>query len=134
MKRTTLFLALASAVFAAPASAQDRMSDVRCLMVSNVFAKGAKEANAKQVAASAMLFYGGRVSSLSASQIQAAFALQQKQVTPANAGATMTACANAMQRSLQTLQGAAAKLAPPKKRRPGSWRGASAADGGILQA
>jgi hypothetical protein len=102
-------------LFAAPAAAQDVMSDTRCLMVSNVFSKGAKDPKAKQVAGSALLFYGGRVSNLSSAQIQAAFAAQQKLVTPANAGSIMTACANSMQRSLQMLQNSASKLTPPKR-------------------
>jgi hypothetical protein len=104
--------ALAALASVAPtqAAAQNMGSDVRCLIVSNLFAKNAKEAKARTLASSVRLFYGGRVSALSAAQIQSAVVAQQKQVTSANAGTTMNACAQSMDQALRKIQAAGQKL------------------------
>jgi len=97
------------------AAAQSVDNNARCLLVSNLFANAAKEAKAKEVANAAKLFYGGRVSALPTAQISAALAAQHKQVTPANAGSTMNACAQAMERALKNIQAASASLQPGKR-------------------
>ncbi len=97
-------LAALAIVAPVPAAAQGANSDIRCLVVSNLFAKAAKEAKAKEVASSAMLFYGGRVSALSNAQIEAGLLAQGKLVTAANAPTTMNECAQAMNRGVQKLQ------------------------------
>ena len=90
------------------------------MMVSNLFAKGAKEAKAKEVASSAMLFYGGRVSAYSNAQIEAGMVSQSKQLSPATASAAMNECAQAMNRALQKIQGVGQKIqaSAPKPAQP----------------
>jgi hypothetical protein len=112
----TIFTAAAALVALAPAQAvaQNTANDVRCLIVSNVFAKSAKEAKAKELANSAMLFYAGRVSSLSNAQIEAGLSAQQKEVNATNAGPTMKACASAIDGALKNISAVGQKLQPPK--------------------
>ena len=101
-------------VTAAPGSSQTVDQNVRCLLVSNLFDNNAKEGQAKNVAAASKLFYAGRVSTLSAAQIQSAMAAQGKQLTPANAAATMSTCAQGMERALKAIQSAGQRLQKPK--------------------
>ena len=103
---SALSIALAAATVPAAAEAQSVADDVRCLMVSNVFAKAATEAKAKQIAQSAKLFYGGRASQLSMGDLKEAMAAQQARIDAANAGETMKACAQAMDKSLKSIQSA----------------------------
>ena len=109
-----IFVALAALAAMGPAQAlaQDSNSDIRCLLVSNVFSKSAKEAKAKELANSAKLFYAGRVSALSAAQMEAGFVSQEKAVTPQNAAATMNACAQAIDRAFKNIQTVGSKLQP----------------------
>ena len=106
-------LALLASLGATGAHAQS-VDNVRCLLASNLFANGAKEAKAKTLANAARLFYAGRVSALPGAQVQAGLTSQQKLLTPANAGTTMTACAQNMDRALKTLQAASQKQQPAK--------------------
>ncbi len=105
-------VALAIAVAATPAAlgAQGGGDDVRCLMVSNIFAKSTKEPKAKQIAQSAKLFYGGRASQLAAADLEAAMVAQKDRIAAANAGALMNACAQAMDQSLKIIQSTGQKL------------------------
>ena len=112
IKAAALLLAASLAVTGAEAQGMD--ANVRCLLASNLFANGSKDAKAKTLANAARLFYAGRISALPAAQIQAALASQQKLLTPANAGPTMTACAQGMDRALKSLQAAGQKLQPQK--------------------
>jgi hypothetical protein len=86
------------------ASAQGSASDVRCLLVSNAFANGANDVKAKEIARSARLFYGGRLSTRESAGLRREFAAQQKQLTPANAGPVMNSCAKEMTRRLEALE------------------------------
>lgn len=112
MKRSyfSFAFALLASVGAAEASAQGMDMNVRCLLVSNAFANAAKDAKAKEVANAAKLFYGGRVSTLPGAQLQASLLAQQKQISPANVGTTMTACAQNMDRALKTIQAAGQRI------------------------
>jgi hypothetical protein len=62
-----------------------------------------------------MLFYGARVSALPAAQIQSMLSTQAKLINPKSAAATMTVCAQSMERSLKTLQALSAQLQSSKK-------------------
>jgi hypothetical protein len=112
-------LTLAFVAFAGAAStqvlAQERVSDARCLLVSNIFANSAKEAKARSLASSARLFYGGRVSALPNARIQTEMLAQQKQVTAANAAATMNACSRGMDQALRNIQAVGQKLQQPAR-------------------
>jgi hypothetical protein len=79
------------------------------MLLSNVFSQQAKEPKTKQLASTAMLFYGARVSSHPSEQIKAAIGAQNQKMTPAEAGLAMTQCARAMESSLKTLQSIAAQ-------------------------
>lgn len=107
------FIALAAG-FAAPSSAQDKASDVRCMLVSNVFANNGKDPQAKQFASAANLFYSGRVSALPSATISTALAAEAKQLTTANAAPIMNACAERMTESLKQLQTLGAELQEKK--------------------
>lgn len=52
---------LASALLPSPAAAQSIDEDIRCMVLSNVFAKGAKDAVPREAAANSLLYYLGRV-------------------------------------------------------------------------
>jgi hypothetical protein len=107
MNKLIIALAVGSAVILSGAAvAQPAVSDARCLVVSNIFANGAKDPKAKDIANSARLFYGGRLSARNNARVEREIATQMKQITGANAGPIMNACAQAMSRSLATLEAA----------------------------
>ena len=107
-------IAIGFSSIAAPSLAQNAASDVRCMLVSNVFANNDKNPQAKQVASAASLFYSGRVSALPNAAIQSAVATEAKQLTAANAAPTMTACAQRMTGALQQLQKLGGKIQQKK--------------------
>lgn len=115
MSPATSIIALALCTFAAPALAQSAASDVRCMLVSNVFAKNDKNPQAKQIASAAGLFYSGRVSALPKATIQSALAAEVKELTPANAAPAMTSCAQRMSQALQQLQTLGTELQQKKR-------------------
>jgi hypothetical protein len=114
--RTTFWIAATCAfLLAGKASAQGTASDVRCLVVSNAYAKGANDPKAQEIAKSARLFYGGRLSMRDVGGIGRELAAQQKQITPANAGPIMNSCAQEMSRSLGALEAVGRPQQPGKK-------------------
>jgi hypothetical protein len=107
---------------AAPAVAQDPGSDVRCLLVSNVFARIEADATRKQLAqASAVYFTGRAAARLSPAQIKAQIVAQSKSVDKTTGGPIMTACAKRFQQDQRMMQAIGQDLqktkalAPPKK-------------------
>ena len=113
--RSVLLVALvAGAVGAAPARAQS-INDVRCVLVSNAFAKSAKDQNAKRMAEGSLYFYFGRIAGrLNDAQLRSQFLAQQKTLTARNATATMQACFANAQRSVKAAMNVAQQLAPRK--------------------
>lgn len=93
-----------TAILPQPAAAQGRPSDVQCLLVSNLFANGAKDLQAKQLATTSSLFYAGRVSHLPDARIRAAIAGLPKQLDAKATGMLMNSCAQAMRASVSKLQ------------------------------
>jgi len=88
---------------------------VRCFVLSNAFAKQAKDAGGRQLAAASMAFYMGRLDGRAdpktiAENVRRVGAA----IDPKAAGALMSACANHMGRSEQALQTAIRALAPKK--------------------
>ena len=106
LSAAALFSLLAVPAFA-PATAQGRVNDVQCLLVSNLYATQAKEPKAKQIATSSASFYAGRVSQLANGRLRAAMIAQDKQINPQNAGAFMNSCAQAMTASMTSIQAVA---------------------------
>lgn len=92
---------------ATSAQAQTVPSDVRCLMLSNIFAKEGGDARSKEAAAQSLLFYIGRLDGRATTQvISAAMRAQRSTINSTNASADMTACAARLQRAQQTIQAA----------------------------
>ena len=104
-----------TAFAAAPAFAQG-INDVRCLLVSNLFAKAAKDPKQKTVAEISKYYYLGRIQGrLNAAQLKAQALVQVKSLTPKTAGAAMTACAKQLQASARSVEATLSQAAPKKK-------------------
>lgn len=98
-----------------PVFAQSVPDDVRCLLLSNGFAKSAKEERAKQIAAETLIFYVGRLDGRAASQvITDAMRGQASSIDPKTAGPEMTACAARVARAKQAIQALGRNAAPAK--------------------
>ena len=104
MKPLTIALAATLLVTSGAAAAQSA-SDAGCILVSNAFARGAKEADQQKTAEATLYFYLGRVSdTMTATQLKALFDQQSKTLTDATAGNVMNNCVKAIQTKLQLLQ------------------------------
>ena len=119
MKFTSRSLA-ASAVLtallaAAPAGAQPS-NDVKCLLVSNLFTKAAKDPKARTAAEASKLYFLGRIHGrLNAAQLKAELLAQQKTITPKNAGVVMNACARQMESGIKMVQSVTQQITPKRK-------------------
>jgi hypothetical protein len=122
MKFTRIALAAALVMTSGAATAQSA-TDAGCILVSNAFAKDAKDPKAQQAAQAALYFYLGRVSdSTSAAQLKALFEAQSKTINETNAGPMMNKCVQAIQSKFQLLQSLGGKPAPaaaPQKKPEG---------------
>ena len=121
MKALSILTATALLATGGAAAAQTA-SDAQCIVVSNVFAGQAKDANAKKIAEASVYFYLGRISNqMTAAQLKTLLDAQAKTLTQANAGPTMGKCAAAIQAKVEMLKSlsAAAKPAPAKPAQPG---------------
>lgn len=87
----------------APALAQSAPADMKCFIVSNMFAKSATDERAKEAAAKASFFYLGRLAGTAAA-VEAAIDAQGKTITPQNAGPQMQACAQSVEQKVRELQ------------------------------
>ncbi|WP_010217884.1 hypothetical protein [Sphingomonas sp. PAMC 26621] len=104
-----LSLVLSLALLPAAASAQTPTADpdVRCLLVSNVFAEKEPDAKKKQVAILTVTYYLGRVDAkLSPEKFRSAVVAVGKEPLGKDIATTMTNCA----RALQTKQVATAEM------------------------
>jgi hypothetical protein len=99
-------IGLATALLAASGAAgAQSATDARCLLLSNAFANGAKDENAKKAAEVAGYFYLGRISEhATAAQLKPVLERESKSITDANAGAQMTSCVKAIQDKVQLVQ------------------------------
>jgi hypothetical protein len=110
-----LALLVAGGLAAAPAPAAAQSADVKCLLVSNLYSKAAKEPKARQVAEAAKFFYLGRVHGrLGEPQLKAQMQALQKVITAKNSGSTMTTCARGMEAAVAAIQRAGQQAAPRK--------------------
>jgi hypothetical protein len=111
---TTAVPASAPKTNAAPTAVLS-VNDVRCLLASNIFAKGANDDKAKRVAEAGAYFYLGRIDGrFKADQLKAALVAQRKTITNANASAIMSVCARYMAESSKALQDLSAQLIKAK--------------------
>ena len=115
MKTTPIALAAALLASAVPAAAQTA-TEARCIVLSNVFAKEGKDANAQKLAEVSLYFYLGRVGpQASTAQLKALLDQQARTITDANAGTLMGECVKTVQAKLQLLSNVAAQAQPAAK-------------------
>jgi hypothetical protein len=112
MKLTRIAMAAALLMSGGAAVAQSA-TDAGCILVSNAFAKNAKDDNAKKLAEASLYFYLGRLGdSATPAQLKTLFEQQAKTITDAKAGPMMNACASKLQAKMQMLQ---SMSQPPQK-------------------
>jgi hypothetical protein len=100
----------------AAATAQSA-TDARCIILSNVFAKQAKDPATQKMAEGAMYFYLGRIGgSATAPQMKTLLDQQANTITDANAGQLMNACVKDVQTKIEMLQSVAKPAAQPQKK------------------
>ena len=118
MKAVTSILAATLLVAGTAASAQSA-TDAQCLILSNIFAKQAKDAQAQKAAEAAVYFYMGRVrDGITAAQIKTLFETAAKGISEANAGQKMSDCVKALQAKGDLLQSISPPPATPVSPRP----------------
>ena len=108
-------VAAVTIALSAPASAQ-AVSDVRCLMASNLFSKAAKDPNARKLAEAGKYFYLGRIAGrLNEQQVRTQMVAETKSLTAANAGNVMNVCAKQMESGAAMVERVGKQLATKKK-------------------
>ena len=86
--------AVATTAVAAPAQTAPADANIRCFLVSNMFAKAAKDAKGQQIAAFVRFYNLGQMQAkLSPAQIKAQVAVIGKSISPASAADIMNSCA-----------------------------------------
>ncbi|WP_152569591.1 MULTISPECIES: hypothetical protein [Sphingomonas] len=93
----------------APAAAAPTAMDVRCFMLSNLFAAKSDKEEGRKLAQVSGFYYLGRLQEMSNADLRRHLAEQQKQITQATASAQMSSCAKGVQASGLRMQ----SLAPP---------------------
>jgi hypothetical protein len=97
----------ASKPAAHPAASAPANRDVRCLLLSNLYAKTAAHSEGQAAAAQSRLFYLGRVSGrLSGAALTTAMTAAAKTVSPEKAGVDMNACLATVQSSAASVESA----------------------------
>ena len=103
LARAAMVLVLLTAA-TSPANAQ-ALNDVRCLLVSNLFAKAGKDPKQKTIAEVSKYYYLGRIQGrLSPAQLKTQALAQAKMLTPATASTAMGACAKQLQASARSVE------------------------------
>jgi hypothetical protein len=99
-------IALAAALLlSSGAAVAQSATDAGCILLSNAFAKNAKDANAQKAAEVSLYFYLGRIGGgMTATQLKALFDQQSKTITTASAPTMMSACVKAIQTKVDLLQ------------------------------
>ena len=115
MKATHLTLAAALLASSGAAAAQTA-TDAQCLIVSNAFAQGAKDADQRKTAEATLYFYLGRIGErMTSTQLKSLFDTEAKTLTDKTAGATMNKCVQAVQSKVQLLESLSPAAEPAKK-------------------
>ena len=98
---------------AIPAAAQSIPDDVRCLALSNAFAKSSTEEPAREAASRALLFYLGRLDARGdAPAVRSA--MQSSKIDPKTAPTEMSACSSRFANAAQAMQSLVKSVAPEK--------------------
>ena len=115
MTASKFAVALLIVGIASPASAQTVPEDVRCMLLSNIFAKGAADEKVRNRAAQNLAFFMGRLDDRSDPQgIVSAIRIQASSIDAKTAGPAMEACASRMARAAQSMQALGNRAAPHK--------------------
>jgi len=115
MKVVKLLAVLSVASFATAASAQSVGEDVRCLMLSNVFARAAKDDKGREVAVRSALFYLGRINGRSdIRDLPGETRRAGSSIDAKVAGVQMDACVGRLNRAEQDFKAIGNSLAQKK--------------------
>ena len=119
MKTVTIAIAAALLVTSGGAAAQSA-SDAQCLILSNAFAKSAKEDQQKKAAEASMYFYLGRISEgTTPTQLKALLEAQAKAISDKTAAAAMNNCVKTVEGKINLIESvskpAEQPATPPKK-------------------
>ena len=118
MMKLTKILAAAALIAPVTAASAQSANDARCIVLSNVFAREGKDANAKQLAEASLYFYLGRLTTVpTAAQLKTALDSAAATLTDANAGTLMAECVKPVQARVQVLAGLS-QQANPKPQPP----------------
>lgn len=98
---------------AIPTAAQSIPDDVRCLALSNAFAKNAADEQAREAASRALIFYLGRLDARGDPQA-VRNAMQSAKIDPKTAPTEMSGCSTRFANAAQAMQ-SLVKPVPPKK-------------------
>lgn len=112
--------ALAAALLASSGAATAQTAtDAQCLIVSNAFVGGAKDAEAQKTAEATLYFYLGRVgNNMTSAQLKTLLDAQMKTITDKTAGEAMNKCVAAVQSKVQLMQSLAPPAATPPAKKP----------------
>jgi hypothetical protein len=111
----TRHVAIAAALLATGGTAAAQTAtEARCIILSNAFAKEAKDANAQKLAEASLYFYLGRIAGQpTAAQMKAVMDQQAKTITQANAGTLMQECILPVESKVALLEALSTPLQPP---------------------
>lgn len=115
MKPLTVAIAIALLAAGGDASAQSS-SDVGCLLISNAFARSAKDPSAQKAAEAAAYFYLGRIGDhTTPAQLKTMFEAQSKTIDDKTAGSMMNACIAAIATKVKLVQSLSPEAAQPQQ-------------------
>ncbi|GAC1410202.1 MAG: hypothetical protein NVSMB6_10560 [Burkholderiaceae bacterium] len=108
-------VALLLALYAMPVQAQTMNEDVRCLVLSNLYSKGAANDQARGAAVQAKAFFLGRLDGRTDTRtLGEALRHETAVLNPKASGPLMTACAGRVARAERSLQAVGRAMAPKK--------------------
>lgn len=108
-------VALFLAMYVVPVQAQTPSEDVRCLILSNLYSKGATNNQARGAAVQAKAFFLGRLDGRADTRTLAeALRRETAVLNPKVSGPLMTACAARVARAERSLQAVGRAVAPKK--------------------
>lgn len=108
-KRTLAAAVLTATVVATPAAAAPTAQDVRCFMLSNLFAQKSDKEEGRKLAQVSGFYFLGKLQGMSDADLRRNIAEQQKTINQATASREMQGCAQIVQASGLHIQ----SLAPP---------------------
>jgi hypothetical protein len=115
MKRNLIAVGLLLLGAATPAAAETIQEDVRCILLSGMFIKAAKDEKGQQIARLTGAFYLGRIEGRADAKVLAeALRTESKAIDGKTAGTLMDACAAKLGHAQQTMNDLGRTLKPAK--------------------